>query len=52
MNSKAGRSQVEAGSTVQQEQFNISHAVDFSFPVPPIAEQGAIVAYIDEEQQG
>ena len=50
MNSQIGRSQV---ASVQygaaQEQFNISHAVDFWFPVPPLTEQRAIVEHLTRE---
>ena len=50
MNSRIGRSQVEVVQYgAAQEQFNISHAVDFRFPVPPIEEQRAIVAHIAAE---
>jgi type I restriction enzyme, S subunit len=47
MNSDVGRHQValvQYGAA--QEQFNISHAVDFSFAVPPINEQRKIVSYV------
>ena len=48
MNSSVGKHQV---SLVQygaaQEQFNIAHAVDFSFAVPPLTEQRDIVLHID-----
>jgi type I restriction enzyme, S subunit len=50
MNSRIGRSQVEVVQYgAAQEQFNISHALDFRFPVPPIEEQRAIVAHIVAE---
>ena len=49
-NSKVGRDQVEIVQYgAAQKQFNISHAVDFSFPFPPLPEQAAIAAYLDEE---
>jgi type I restriction enzyme S subunit len=50
LNSQVGRDQI---SIVQygaaQKQFNISHAVDFSFPFPTLHEQVAITAYLDDE---
>lgn len=49
MNSRIGRSevdQVKYGSA--QKQFNISDAVDFSFPVPPLSEQRAIAAALSD----
>lgn len=50
MNSPIGRYQValvQYGAA--QEQFNISHAVDFWFPVPPAEEQLAIVEYLGHQ---
>lgn len=50
MNSSVGRAQVglvQYGAA--QEQFNISHAVDFWFAVPPLSEQHAIVEHIARE---
>jgi type I restriction enzyme, S subunit len=47
MNSAVGRSQVglvQYGAA--QEQFNISHAVDFWFAVPPLDEQRELVGYL------
>jgi type I restriction enzyme, S subunit len=32
-----------------QEQFNISHAVDFLFTVPPLPEQTAIASYLHRQ---
>lgn len=50
MNSRVGRYQVERVQYgAAQEQFNVSHAVDFVFPSPPIAEQHAIAEHIDEK---
>lgn len=50
MNSRIGRCQVEAVRYgAAQEQFNISDAVNFTFPVPPLEEQRAIVANLDAE---
>ena len=53
MNSRVGMYQVE---TVQygaaQKQFNISHAVDFVYPIPPVEEQEAIVNYLTKKSQG
>lgn len=49
MNSSVGRHQVglvQYGAA--QEQFNISHAVDFWFGVPPLSEQRKMVSYIDD----
>lgn len=49
-NSQVGRDQVEIVQYgAAQKQFNISHAVDFAFPFPPLPEQAAIAAYLDEE---
>ena len=50
MNSSVGKHQValvQYGAA--QEQFNIGHAVAFSFAVPPLTEQRAIVAHIANE---
>lgn len=45
MNSRVGRSQVEnVQYGTAQKQFNISDAVDFVYPVPPIKEQRAIAS--------
>lgn len=50
MNSPIGRAQVEVVQYgAAQEQFNISHAVDFWFAVPPLEEQRSIVAHIARE---
>ena len=50
MNSPIGRAQVEVVQYgAAQEQFNISHAVDFWFAVPPLEEQRSIVEYIARE---
>ena len=49
-NSQVGRDQVEIVQYgAAQKQFNISHAVDFAFPFPPLPEQTAIAAYLDEK---
>jgi type I restriction enzyme S subunit len=49
-NSQVGRDQVEIVQYgAAQKQFNISHAVDFAFPFPPLPEQIAIAAYLDLE---
>jgi type I restriction enzyme S subunit len=49
-NSQIGRDQVEIVQYgAAQKQFNISHAVDFTFPFPPLPEQRAIASYLDEE---
>jgi type I restriction enzyme S subunit len=50
MNSSIGRYQValvQYGAA--QEQFNVSHAVDFLFAVPPLDEQRAIADYLNCE---
>ena len=47
MNSRVVRYQVERVQYgAAQEQFNISHAVDFRFPVPPLSEQAQIADYL------
>ena len=49
-NCQVGRDQVEIVQYgAAQKQFNISHAVDFAFPFPPLPEQVAIAAYLDKE---
>ena len=49
-NSRALRSQVDVVKYgAAQKQFNISHAIDFWFPVPPLDEQESIADYIDTE---
>lgn len=49
-NSQAGRDQIEIVQYgAAQKQFNISHAVDFAFPFPPVEEQSAIAAFLDRE---
>ena len=49
-NSQVGRDQVEIVQYgAAQKQFNISHAVDFAFPFPPLPEQAAIAGYLDQE---
>jgi type I restriction enzyme S subunit len=48
MNSWAGKVQVELVQYgAAQEQFNLSHAVDFTYAVPPLDEQDRIVATLD-----
>jgi len=50
MNSRIGRYQVEQVQYgAAQEQFNISHAINFIFPVPPLAEQRLIAQYLDRQ---
>lgn len=50
MNSKVGKDQVELVQYgAAQKQFNISDAVDFSFPTPSEDEQRAIVNFLDRE---
>lgn len=49
MNSKYGRMQVEnVQYGTAQKQFNISDAVCFSYPVPPLVEQRAIAAALSD----
>lgn len=49
MNSKHGRQQVEhVQYGTAQKQFNISDAVDFLYPVPPIPEQRAIAEALND----
>jgi type I restriction enzyme S subunit len=50
MNSRASRAQVESVQYgAAQKQFNISHAVEFVYPLPPIEEQEQIVKYLDHQ---
>jgi type I restriction enzyme S subunit len=50
MNSKVGKSQVEIVQYgAAQKQFNISHAIDFVYPMPPLAEQQEIANYVVEK---
>ena len=50
MNSRLGAHQVELVQYgAAQKQFNIAHAVDFVFPVPPRAEQQRIADHLDRE---
>ncbi|MGE0467859.1 MAG: restriction endonuclease subunit S [Nitrospira sp.] len=49
MNSQHGRRQVEhVQYGTAQKQFNISHAVDFLYPVPPLSEQRAIATALSD----
>lgn len=49
-NSKIGRDQIDVVQYgAAQKQFNISHAIDFAFPFPPVEEQSAIASYLDRE---
>jgi len=49
MNSQHGRTQVEhVQYGTAQKQFNISHAVDFLYPVPPLPEQRAIATALSD----
>jgi len=51
MNSRLGRSQIEMVEYgAAQPQFNISHAVEFVFPVPPFEEQKTIALYLAKLQ--
>jgi type I restriction enzyme S subunit len=50
MNTRIVRFQVEVVQYgAAQEQFNISHAINFWAPTPPRAEQDAIAAFLDRE---
>jgi len=50
LNSRYVRSQVEAVQYgAAQEQFNVSHAVNFLVPVPRLPEQESIAAFLDRE---
>ena len=50
MNTRIVRFQVEVVQYgAAQEQFNISHAVNFWFPTPPRSEQDQIAAFLDDE---
>lgn len=50
MNSRVVRYQVEVVQYgAAQEQFNISHAVDFLIPVPPLEEQAQIASGLNQE---
>ena len=50
MNSRVGRAQVEMVQYgAAQKQFNISHAVDFRYPVPPLREQIRIREHLDAQ---
>lgn len=52
MNSLVGRQQVEIVQYgAAQEQFNISHAVDFAFPFPPLKEQQDIARVTGERSR-
>src|SRR5205807_6028107 len=49
MNSRIGRLQVDhVQYGTAQKQFNISDAVDFCYPVPPLPEQRAIAAALSD----
>lgn len=49
MNIWVGRQQVDLASYgAAQKQFNVSDAVEFIFPVPPLVEQDAIANYINK----
>lgn len=49
-NSQVGRDQIEIVQYgAAQKQFNISHAVDFEFPFPPLPEQTDIAEFLDRE---
>ena len=49
-NSQIGRDQVDIVQYgAAQKQYNIGHAVDFTFPFPPSDEQRAIVEFLDRQ---
>jgi type I restriction enzyme S subunit len=49
-NSQVGRDQIDIVQYgAAQKQFNIGHALDFTFPFPPLEEQKAISAFLDQE---
>lgn len=49
MNSRIGRFQVEQVQYgAAQKQFNIAHAVNWLFPVPPLPEQAALAVELDQ----
>jgi type I restriction enzyme S subunit len=49
-NSQVGRDQIDIVQYgAAQKQFNISHAVDFIFPFPPLPEQVAISLFLDAQ---
>ena len=51
INSQVGRDQIDIVQYgAAQKQFNISHAMDFSFPFPPLEEQRSIADYLDHER--
>jgi type I restriction enzyme S subunit len=51
MNSRLGRSQIERVEYgAAQPQFNVSHAVEFVFPVPPLEEQKTIALSLTKLQ--
>lgn len=51
MNSRVGRYQVEVVQYgAAQKQFNISHAVDFLYPFPPLDEQRRISAFLGQAE--
>ena len=51
-NSQPGRDQIDLVQYgAAQKQFNISHAVDFTFPFPPLSEQYAIAEFLDYETE-
>ena len=52
LNSQPGRDQIDLVQYgAAQKQFNISHAVDFTFPFPPLREQCAIADFLDGETE-
>lgn len=49
-NSQPGRDQIDLVQYgAAQKQFNVSHAVDFTFAFPPLSEQRAIAEFLDHE---
>ena len=50
LNSQVIKSQIDIVKYgAAQEQFNLSHMIEFSVPVPPLPEQQSIAAYLDEK---
>ena len=53
MNSRIGDYQVELVQYgAAQKQFNIAHAVEFIFPIPPLIEQEDLVVYLNSQRRG
>ena len=51
-NSRLGRSQIEQVQYgAAQKQFNIGHAIDFVFLMPPVDEQQELVRYLEDARE-